>query len=82
MKAASFNNLLQQLGIQYTSQGQWLLAPDYAGRGFTTSKRITVTDDGRTRHKPYTVWTEAGRQFVHDTLAQKGIMPDAKGGTA
>lgn len=74
MKAVSFNNLLQRLGILYASQGQWLLVSDYAGRGFTACKHITVTDNGQKRHKPFTVWTEAGRQFIHDALAQKGIM--------
>lgn len=81
MKAVGFNSLLQQLGLQYSSQGQWLLVPDYAGRGYTSSKIITVHNDGQPHQKPFTVWTEAGRQFIRDTLALKGIRPGhQKGG--
>lgn len=81
MKAVGFNSLLQQLGLQYSSQGQWLLVPDYAGRGYTSSKIITVHDNGQPHQKPFTVWTEAGRQFIRDTLALKGIRPGhQKGG--
>lgn len=80
MKAVSFNNLLQQLGVQYSSGGQWLLAPDYAGRGYTLTKQITVHDQGHPRRKPFMVWTDAGRQFIHDTLSNKGIQPTGKKG--
>ncbi len=76
MKAVSFNNLLQQLGVQYQSAGQWLLAPDYAGRGYTATKHVTVHDQGRPKRKPFTVWTEQGRQFIHDTLSRQGISPE------
>lgn len=76
MKAVSFNNLLQQLGLQYQSAGQWLLAPDYAGRGYTATKHVTVHEQGRTQRKPFTVWTRQGRQFIHDTLARQGISPE------
>lgn len=76
MKAISFNNLLQQLGLQYQSAGQWLLAPDYAGRGYTLTKHVTVHDQGRPQRKPFTVWTEQGRQFLHDTLSRQGISPE------
>ena len=76
MKAISFNNLLQQLGLQYLSAGQWLLAPDYAGRGYTLTKHVTVHDQGRPQRKPFTVWTEQGRQFLHDTLSRQGISPE------
>lgn len=75
MKAISFNNLLQQLGVQYLSAGQWLLAPDYAGRGYTLTKHVTVHDQGRPQRKPFTVWTQQGRQFLHDRLKKHGILP-------
>ena len=78
MKASSFNNLMQQLGMQYAAAGQWLIVPDYAYRGYTAVKYITVTaDDGRKVSKPFTVWTEAGRQFIRATLAMQGIHPEA-----
>ena len=82
MKAVSFNNLLQQLGIQHNAGGCWVITPDYAGRDFTLTKQITVHDDGRAVRKPFTVWTEAGRKFLHDTLSRQGIKPvTGKGGS-
>ena len=75
MKAVSFNNLLQQLGIQHNAGGCWVITPDYAGRDFTQTKQITVHDDGRAVRKPFTVWTEAGRKFIHDMLSRQGIKP-------
>ena len=81
MKAVSFNNLLQQLGIQHNAGGHWVITPDYAGRDFTLTKQITVHDDGRAVRKPFTVWTEAGRKFIHDMLSRQGIKPvTGKGG--
>ena len=82
MKAISFNNLLQQLGIQHNAGGYWVITPDYAGRDFTQTKQITVHDNGRAVRKPFTVWTEAGRQFIHDMLSRQGIKPvTGKGGS-
>ena len=75
MKAVSFNNLLQQLGIQHNAGGHWVITPDYAGRDFTQTKQITVHDNGRAVRKPFTVWTEAGRKFIHDMLSRQGIKP-------
>ena len=75
MKAISFNNLLQQLGLQHCVGGQWVITADYAGNGYSATKHITVTSsDGTPVRKPFTVWTEAGRQFLQQTLRQKGIM--------
>ena len=81
MKAISFNNLLQKLGIQHNTGGRWVIPPDYAGHDFTVTKQITVHDDGHPVRKPFTVWTEAGRQFIHDMLSRQGIKPvTEKGG--
>ena len=81
MKAVSFNNLLQKLGIQHNTGGRWVITPDYAGHDFTITKQITVHDDGHPVRKPFTVWTEAGRQFIHDMLSRQGIKPvTEKGG--
>ena len=73
MKAISFNNPLQKLGVQHNVGGRWVIAADYAGHGFTATKHITVTDGGQPRKKPFTVWTADGRRFIHDTLARQGI---------
>lgn len=80
MKAIGFNNLLQQLGIQHNTGGCWAITPDYAGRGYTLTKQISVHDEGRPRRKPFMVWTEQGRRFIHDTLSNKGIQPTGKKG--
>jgi prophage antirepressor-like protein len=72
MAAASFNNLLHGLGIQYKVSGTWLLYQKYAGRGYTKSLTYRFGENAAAVH---TCWTQKGRLFLYGFLKKSGILP-------
>lgn len=67
--AVTLNKKLQDLGIQYKQHGQWLLYAKYQGKGYTKTVTHSFTNsNGETSTEQRTVWTEAGRKFIHTTL--------------
>ena len=67
--AVTLNKKLQDLGIQYKQHGQWLLYAKYQGKGYTKTVTHSFTNsNGETNTEQRTVWTEAGRKFIHSTL--------------
>lgn len=63
------NNYLQENGVQYKSNGTWVLCEPYADKGFTYPQ-TRACDCNR-----YTHWTQKGRAFLHDFLRDDGILP-------
>ncbi len=69
MSAVTLNRKLRELGIQYMQGGQWLLISKYQNLGYTTTKTYPYTDSmGKICTRLFTVWTEAGRLFIHKKL--------------
>ena len=69
MSARTLNSILQSKGVQYRQGGQWLLYHKYQNRGFTKTHTYAFTRlDGSTGTSIQTVWTEAGRKFIHELL--------------
>lgn len=69
MSAKTLNSILQSKGVQYRQGGQWLLYHKYQNRGFTKTHTYAFTRlDGSTGTSIQTVWTEAGRKFIHELL--------------
>lgn len=67
--AVTLNKKLQDLGIQYKQHGQWLLYAKYQDKGCTkTVTHCFTNSNGETCSEQHTVWTEAGRKFIHATL--------------
>lgn len=67
--AVTLNKKLQDLGIQYKQHGQWLLYAKYQDKGFTkTVTHCFTNSNGETSTEQRTVWTEAGRKFIHSAL--------------
>lgn len=67
--AVTLNKKLQDMGIQYKQHGQWLLYAKYQGKGYTKTVTHSFTNsNGETSTEQRTVWTEAGRKFIHTTL--------------
>ena len=67
--AVTLNKKLQDLGIQYKQHGQWLLYAKYQDKGYTkTVTHCFTNSNGETCSEQRTVWTEAGRKFIHSTL--------------
>lgn len=72
MSAIAFNRMLHDYGIQYPIRGSWVLYAEYANLGYTQSKTYTIDEDKAVMH---TCWTQAGRIFLYNFLAERGIMP-------
>jgi prophage antirepressor-like protein len=77
MGAIAFNNLLNQLHIQYRIGSTWMLYQAYAGSGYTCSyvnKTVKeIKNDERIGIQTY--WTHKGRKFLYDYLKNAGIIP-------
>lgn len=71
--AVTLNNKLKELRVQYKHGGQWLLYAKYQNKGYTKSHTYTEDLAGETRTWHSTVWTEKGRQFIHELLNQKDL---------
>jgi len=64
--AVTLNKLLSDFKIQYKQNDTWLLYHKYQNKGYTKTKTYTYSgDNGETKTSMRTVWTEAGRLFIH-----------------
>ena len=62
---------LLQDGIIYEQSGQYMLYAPYARRGLATCRTHTHRDLFGTVHThTYLVWTERGKQFIHDHISK------------
>ena len=62
---------LLQDGIIYEQSGQYMLYAPYARRGLATCRTHTHRDLMGTVHThTYLVWTERGKQFIHDHIGK------------
>ena len=72
MSGKAMNQLLHTLKIQYPMSGTWLVYQNYAKRGYTCTKTVSIREDYT---KTYTNWTQKGRLFLYETLKQNGYLP-------
>ncbi|GHV39864.1 phage antirepressor KilAC domain-containing protein [Clostridia bacterium] len=75
MSASKFNKMLHTLRIQYNVAGTWLLYQDYAGKGYTISRTYHFGEKSAAVH---TCWTQKGRLFLYDFLAEFDVLPLAE----
>lgn len=76
MSAKAFNKLLYNLGIQYKTNGQWVLYSKYQSMGYVHSRTIDITRTGGCPDVVMqTEWTQKGRLFLYETLKGEGIVP-------
>ena len=72
MTAQELNRLLCEMRIQYWQSGQYLLYADYARQGYAKNRTHSYRGhDGMLRTNTYLVWTERGRDFIHQLLNPK-----------
>ena len=72
MTAQQLNRLLCEMHIQYWQSGQYMLYADYARMGLAKSRTSThTTSSGVVLTEVYLVWTERGREFIHQLLDPK-----------
>lgn len=76
VSARAFNKMLNELGVQYKVNGQWVLYSKYQNSGFVHSKTIDITrSDGRSDVKMQTEWTQKGRLFLYELLKKENTVP-------
>lgn len=76
MSAQALNEKLNELGVQYKRNGQWVLYQEHTGKGYTKSETVTYDKgDGREGTSVQTKWTQKGREFIFETLKTEGIVP-------
>ena len=69
MTGHDLNILLCQKHIQYVQSGQYLLYADYARQGLAKNRTFEYhSADGELKTRTYLVWTERGRNFIHQLL--------------
>ena len=72
MSAQELNRRLCEMRIQYWQSGQYMLYADFARQGFAKSRtRRHVCKHGIVMTEMYLVWTERGRNFIHQLLDPK-----------
>jgi prophage antirepressor-like protein len=76
MSAKALNKKLNQMHIQYSCNGQWILYQQYKDKGYQLSNEIELThSDGTPFYKTVTEWTQAGRRFLYEKLKAQNILP-------
>lgn len=69
LSACKLNKLLHENGVQYRQGGQWFLYEKYQDKGYMKTKTYTYDKkDGRIGTMLTSVWTEAGRMFIHSLI--------------
>ena len=72
MTTEELNRRLCSMRIQYWQSGQYMLYAKYARQGFAKSRtRKHTAADGLVFTEFYLVWTERGRDFIHQLLNPK-----------
>lgn len=75
--AASFNQLLLRLGIQFKANDTWFLTEEYEGKGYVSTDIRRYYDYRNDTYREYvhTRWTQKGVEFLYRLLASIGITP-------
>ena len=72
MTAQELNRRLCEMRIQYWQSGQYMLYAEYARMGLAKSRtHKRVMKHGMVLTELYLVWTERGRDFIHNLLNPK-----------
>lgn len=67
MSARELNKALYLNKVQYKQDDVWVLYAKYQDKGYTKTKTYTFYDrEGNLQTSMQTVWTEKGRQFIHE----------------
>lgn len=76
LSARKFNELLNDLGVQYKANGQWVLYAEYQNLGYMSDETITYQkSNGEIGTKLVSKWTQKGRYFLYELLKDCDILP-------
>lgn len=73
MSTIKFNKLLNDLGIQYKRNGQWLLYADKANLGLADVKTYVIGTEDNPRLTKSLQWTATGLEYIFNLLNEKDI---------
>jgi prophage antirepressor-like protein len=72
MSAVALEKKLHAKGIMFKQSGQWLLYAKYQTSGYTCARTHHFRhSDGSVGTSTVTVWTEAGRHFIHKVIGSE-----------
>lgn len=67
--AYSLEKKLSEMNVMFKQSGQWMLTARYCGKGYTKTRTHSYEhSDGTKGSNTITVWTESGREFLHQLL--------------
>ena len=70
------NQMLKELKVIYRQGSHWVLYQKYADKGYGQYEPYPFKDsDGKQNAKNNLKWTQKGRKFIYDLLAEHGIRP-------
>ena len=74
MSTLDFNAVLCDMGIQYRAHGQWHLASNLQGRGYTAERtHVSYSLKGERKVRTYMTWTMAGLKFLNSQLGYPNL---------
>jgi prophage antirepressor-like protein len=77
MSAVALEKHLHDEGVMFRQSGQWILYAKYQDKGYTKTRTHHYNhSDGTTGTNTITVWTEAGRAFVHHLFASNRFLTE------
>ena len=69
--AKLLNSMLVDRGVIKWTGGRYRLTPDYEGRGLAQDRFFLYRSlEGKQKERSYLVWTERGKQFIHDRFGK------------
>lgn len=72
MTSQKFNSILEEMGIQYKVNKQWILYRKYQGKGYVVGVPFDI-GNGKTKERTY--WTRKGQAFLYRKLKEAGHEP-------
>ena len=69
--AKLLNSMLVDRGVIKWTGGRYRLTPEYEGRGLAQDRFFLYRSlEGEQKERSYLVWTERGKQFIHDRFGK------------
>lgn len=72
MTSQKLNSILEEMGIQYKVNKQWILYRKYQGKGYVVGVPFDI-GNGKTKERTY--WTRKGQAFLYKKLKEAGCEP-------
>lgn len=72
MTSQKFNSILEEMGIQYKVNKQWILYRKYQGKGYVVGVPFDI-GNGNTKERTY--WTRKGQAFLYKKMKEAGHEP-------